>query len=388
MQRYENSVKIRVLYLMNHAGQGGTERYVETLIDRLGGSKIIPYFAWNEEGPLLGRLKSRDIPVFHIVMKHRFDMRAAKQLAALCRENHIDIVHTQFLREHYISFLSKIFKNKAALVASAHLMLDSPAKPPILWLDKMVYRAFSAVIAVCRRLMVQIKQAYGLTDNHLFTIHNGIDLEIAAEREKSADVSRLETRESLGLSRQDVVFITVGRFSEEKGLVFLLESIREWRNIFITEECSVRFLIVGDGPQMSEIRDLCVSLDLQEVVVFAGYRKDVAALLTASDVYISPSRTEALSLSILEAMACGLPIIATDVGGTQEMVNAEFENGQLVAYNDRKDLARKIDLFHNNEDLRLQVGSKAKDVVKTFFPLEKTVEETYTLYENITEQVS
>ena len=98
---------MKVLYLLNFAGKGGTERYVETLVRYLNGTHIEAFFAYNQDGPLVEKLQSLGVPCRRVEMRRRFDFRAARELASLCREWDIDLVHCQFLREHYTALLAK-----------------------------------------------------------------------------------------------------------------------------------------------------------------------------------------------------------------------------------------------------------------------------------------
>ena len=100
---------INVLYLLNHAGKAGTERYVQTLVERLNKNKINAFFAYNEAGLLVERLEALGVDTYRIEMKNRFDLKAARQLAGLCGKIGIELIHTQFLRENYIAMLSRFF---------------------------------------------------------------------------------------------------------------------------------------------------------------------------------------------------------------------------------------------------------------------------------------
>ena len=100
----------KVLYLLNYAGKAGTERYVETLVRYLGGSRVEPYFAYNEGGLLVERLEAMGVPCRRVEMRSRFDRKAARALAALCDEWDIDLIHCHYLREHYTALLAKRYR--------------------------------------------------------------------------------------------------------------------------------------------------------------------------------------------------------------------------------------------------------------------------------------
>ena len=117
--------------------------------------------------------------------------------------------------------------------------------------------------------------------------------------------------------------------------------------------------------------------------MLAGYRRDLPALLQAADVYLSPSRTEAMSLSILEAMAAGLPILATDVGGTPELVRQEWKNGLLVPYGEADALADGIAVFLRDASTRGDMGVRAAAAVAAHFTRARMLDRTAAVYEQL-----
>ena len=144
-----------------------------------------------------------------------------------------------------------------------------------------------------------------------------------------------------------------------------------------------RFLFAGDGPLLPEIREQLDKQVLADGIILAGYRRDLPALLHAADVYVSPSRTEALSLSILEAMDAGLPVIATAVGGTPELIRAEWGNGRLVAYGDVGALGDAIATLASDADLCREMGNRGKELLRAQFTLDAMLRQTAALYDGL-----
>ena len=391
----------RVLFLLNHAGRGGTERYVEILVERLVPARIEAVLAYNEDGPLRERLEARGVECIHLPMASRFDRTAARSLAACCRDKRIDVVHAMFLREHYIAWLARFHGCRAARMATVHLMLDRPAKPPMIWLDRAVYRSMAKVVTVCDRLGMQMKAAYGLDGGKLLTVHNGIvpdpvmpgpfspasgDDGSAAERFADArrtavQADRDAVRAEFGIAPEAVLFLSAGRFTEEKGMGFLIDAIRAWPGGCPRD---VRFLLAGDGALRAGIERAVREAGLADAVRFAGHRTDLPRLLRAADAYVSPSRSEALSLSVLEAMDAGLPVLATDVGGTPELVSPEGGNGMLVAYGDITACASGLARLAAEAGLRAAMGERGNRLARTRFTLDAMVERTAALYREIT----
>ena len=374
----------RVLFVLNHAGAGGTERYLETLVSHLAPSRMEAMLVYNEEGPLQNRLQALGIHCEKLPMRSRFDIRAAVRLLHIARRFDADVIHTMFLREHYLVAMAHLLGCRARRMCTAHLMLEQVSSPPLYWLDRFVYRGMDAIITVCRKLGEQMQSAYGIPADRIHPILNGVVPSEASAQEITADRERI--RQELGISNESTLFLTAGRFSEEKGYDFLLEAIRRIRvqraQIPRTAQ-KERFLFAGDGPLLPEIREQLDKQVLADGIILAGYRRDLPALLHAADVYVSPSRTEALSLSILEAMDAGLPVIATAVGGTPELIRAEWGNGRLVAYGDVGALGDAIATLASDADLCREMGNRGKELLRAQFTLDAMLRQTAALYDGL-----
>jgi len=363
---------LRILYLINYAGKGGTEQYVYSLAKVFHGNRAEVFFAYNEEGPLVERMKELGIQTFRLEMKGRFDLKAAINLAVLCRKLGIDIIHTQFLREYYIALMSRLFGSGVHVVNTCHMI--HTAHPADRVLNRLFHFGSSPTIAVSHAVKnVLIRQ--GVRPRSIEVIHNGVDVDYFAEDVPS------NIRDELGIGSDSLVAVSIARFSAEKGHSFLIRSIARlmkestvfsWRNIV--------FLLVGDGGTLEESKKLAEELGVSGHIVFAGYRSDVRNILKGSDIYICHSEYEALPISILEAMACGLPVITTDVGGTGEIVNEKSQCGIRVKYGDSDGMANAMKLLFEDRNLREEYGRNGLETVRKEFSLKSMAEKTWQVY--------
>ena len=168
---------MKVLYLLNFAGKAGTERYVESLVKYLGpqgSGQVEPYFAYNTPGLLVERLEAMGVPTRQLAMNSRFDLKAAKALAALCEEWDIDLIHCHYLRENYIALLAKKYNKKVRVVYTNHFILanDFVTRLSNRLLDKKQDR----MIAVCRKGKEQLI-ANGWSGEKIHVLHNAVDLD-------------------------------------------------------------------------------------------------------------------------------------------------------------------------------------------------------------------
>jgi len=364
---------LRILYLINHAGKGGTERYVDSLARKLNGSGAEVFFAYNEEGPLADRMREMGIPVFRLEMKSRFDLKAALALAGLCRKLNIDIVHTQFLREFYIALISRLFGSRVYVVNTCHM--THAGHPADKILNKLLSFNNTRTIAVshaAERFLVE----QGMRPQHIGVIHNGVDVDYYTEEVSSG------IREELGISSDSLVVVSIARFSPEKGHSFLIRAIARLLQTHGTVLSGRKpvFLLVGDGETLEECKNLASELGISDHIIFAGFRSDVRNILKGSDIYICHSRYEAFGISILEAMACSLPVITTDVGGTGEIVNDENKCGIRVEYGDEEGMANAMRLLFESSRLREEYGRNGLEAVRKDFSINAMIEKTRQVY--------
>lgn len=366
---------LKILYLLNHAGKGGTERYVYSLAQKLNGSEAKVFFAYNEEGPLVEQMKELGIPVFRLVMKSRFDLKAAWALAGLCKRLEVNIVHTQFLREYYIALLSRLFGNNICIVNTCHVI--HTARPVDKILNKLLSFKNTRTIAVSHAAEnMLIRQ--GMRSEDISVIHNGVDVDYFAESSPST------IREELGIDRDGLVAVSIARFSPEKGHSFLIRSIARLAETDedLLNERKITFLLVGDGQTLAESKKLASVLGVSRHILFAGYRTDVRNILKGSDIYICHSVHEALPISILEAIACSLPVITTDAGGTGEIVNERSQCGIKVNYGDVDGMADAMKQLFESAQLREQYGRNGLETVKREFSIDSMVSKTREIYRN------
>lgn len=356
----------KILYLINFAGAAGTEKYVELLINSMVKDGTPCGLCYNEGGELAVKIQELGVPVHRLKMRSPFDIRAAYRLKKLCRESGYNIVHAQYPRENYIALISKLLGNRARVVFTSHLTLSQPLP----W--RILNRCFTPfdykIIALCEEGAESLK-SNGADMDRVEIIYNGIDAEKMPGRDRGA-LSEFGIRDELTL-------ITLARFSPEKGLAFLLESLKLLRE---RTDIPFRVIIAGEGEEFSKIENLRESLGLSDILFLPGYRRDAGKLLSASDIYLNSSEKEAMSFGILEAMACSLPVVATDVGGNRTLVELGGRAGFIVPYGDVEAMSGKIKELLERPELRENFGKAAMEKTKTVFSQEEMLRKTREIY--------
>jgi glycosyltransferase involved in cell wall biosynthesis len=241
-------------------------------------------------------------------------------------------------------------------------------------LMRATHRRFDAVVALTRETAAEANR-FGIPSPRIRVLANGLD--VHAFRPASPG-ERLEARRQLGLGTAPCVTF-VGRLVTDKNLPALLAG---WERAMDQLPPDWRLLIVGDGPLRGALDEASAPLQAAGRVVMAGERHDVEVWLKASDVYVSTSDREGLSNTMLEAMACGLPIVATRVSGVTELIE-ETQAGITVEVGDVEGIARALVEMSRSATSREAFGRRAREVVTTRCSLETVGAAHEALYEQL-----
>lgn len=359
---------LKVLYLIHHAGKGGTERYVQSLAVKLGGDgRVEPFFAYTEKGLLTERMEELGVPTFYIPMPGRYDLKAAKNIAALCREHNIDVIHTQFLRENYIAMLSRLFYSKPSVVYTNHLILPNNTVTRLS--NRMLSPTQGAVIAVCNPGREQMI-LNGIPAAKITVIHNGVD------PQEWSDTGDRSVRARVGVPDDVPVLVYAARFVEGKGHAGLMEALA-----VLKKEHMFHMLLTGDGPLLDDTRALAERLGISDRVTFLGFTSDMRSVLNSCDICVNAAGTEACSFNILEAMAAGLPVAAADAGGNPDLVDGT--NGLLFTCDDPKAMAASLGRLISDAKLRGGCAEKALESARGRFNISVMLDKTYDIYQSV-----
>lgn len=365
---------LNVLHLINYPGKGGTEKYILSLAERLNNKSCKVHLGYSEEGPMLEEIKALGVETYNIKMRNSFDFKAAKALKSLCKEYSIDIVHTHFLRENCIAVLSKILGNKIVVVRTHHLLADGNI--PVRIFNSFLTAFTDKTITVCNAVKNQMAPEC-INSDKINVIYNGIDLDYWKGEHNC------KIREEFGIDNKTFLVTSVARFSEEKGHIFYLEAIKQFYKVLNREDKpgapKVKFLLVGDGDFLEPCMKFVDMMGITNDIIFTGFRKDVKDILDSSDLFISHSSSEALSISILEAMASNLPVISTDVGGSAEIIGKN-EGGIIVQYGEVEEMANAILKMITDKEFYESSRISAKKIVSEKFNLDTMVEQVYNIY--------
>jgi len=291
--------------------------------------------------------------------RFRFDTRALTQLREIVERRQPDIIQTHMIKSHFLIKLAGLGK-KYPWMAYHHGYTTTDLKMQFYnQLNRWSLPSADLVIAVCGEFAKQLA-ASGVQKDRIRVSHNSV----SAPRMISSDEQQA-LRERLGVAGDEKVMLAVGRLSHEKGHADLIESIALLR----TAEPDLKFklLIVGDGPEQANLSHTVSERNLESHVVFVGHVADVAPFYAIADVLALPSHSEGSPNVLLEAMAAGLPIVATSVGGVPEIATNE-EDALLVAARDPSAFAVALRRALTEPELTRKLQNNAIARARDFSP--------------------
>ncbi len=353
---------------------GGTERLVidiaKTLMPRSQPTVccLDATGAWAEELTDLG------VPVIALHRRPGFQPRVGLAIGRLADAHQIDVLHCH----HYSPFVYgriAAARRDLKVVYTEHGRSsdDGPSWKRRL-INPMLARLPATICAVSndlRRYMI----SEGIPGSRVRVIHNGIELGL-----RPAAIARATARMALGLPHDAFVVGTAGRLDPVKDLETLVEAAAR----LAPTQTRLRVVIVGEGGSRAALERQIAAAGLGHIVTLAGYRRDVRGLLPAFDVYANTSAHEGVSLTILEAMAAGLPVVATRVGGTPEVV-ADGKTGMLVPAREPAQVAAALASLADTPGVRRAYGEAGRARVEHHFSLEAMTQAYLQVYRSLLE---
>lgn len=364
---------MRVLHVVDTLGVGGTELGLANVVESTRGQIAHAVCCVRAGGATASRLEAQGIPVTVLRKPPGNDWGLPLRIARLCREVQPHVVHTR----NWGSVDGIIGGRLARVPVVIHGEHGRDAADPdgtnrrrnrarrvlSLFTDRMV-----AVSDQLRRWLID---DVGIRESKVGVLKNGVDAE---KFQRSSDRETL--RRSHGYSPDDIIVGTVGRLDPVKNQAALLEMVYALSPAHPT----LRVAIVGDGPEREALAREIVHRNLRSTAALLGHRDDISAMLSMLDVFVLPSLGEGMCNTILEAMAVGLPVVATRVGGNPELVD-DGTTGQLVPVRDAGALAQAIGRYASDERLRRDHGAAGRKRVLEEFTLQGMAERYTQLYE-------
>ena len=322
------------------------------------------------ESPFLLEANKYGMPVHLIPGVSRFDLRLVSRTAALVKSLGIDIVHAHEVKSDVIAWLARML-HRVPVVTTMHGWIGNTFRQrALIALDKRIVRRFDMVLAVSARIRDELLEA-GVPSERVRLVHNAIVMERYHRTGDRAYVASL-----VGHDVSGPVLACIGRLSSEKGHADLIEAL----GIVAGRGHRVTAVIAGDGPERPRLQQLIAMHRLTDSVFLPGYVAEPQRVLDGADLMVLPSHTEGLPNAALEALAMNVPVLATAVGGTPEVIE-DGVSGRLVPPRDPQALARGIEEFLANREDWARMAQQGRTRVAGRFDFQartRTIETLYT----------
>jgi glycosyltransferase involved in cell wall biosynthesis len=293
------------------------------------------------------------------------------RLHRVLSESRPDIVHTHIQVLRY-ALPSMLVLKHASLLHTVHNMAEREVEPRARWIQRYAFNHGVVPVPVAETVAVSLKRLYGIQQCRV--IPNCIPVDYYA----CPQTPRREWRAREGFGDQDVLFVCVARFAAQKNHTLLLSAFAQGP----ASDPNAHLILIGEGPLREQLEDQAKDLGLGSQVRFLGLRADIPDALGAMDVFVLSSDWEGNPLSVIEAMASGLPIVSTAVGGVPDLFESGKE-GFLVQPGDVQGFSNSMAYLSRNREVRLSVGMAAARRARENYDVSVMVQAYEELYEDL-----
>lgn len=353
------SKPVRILMVEPFLTVGGEERIVYNLITHLDRNRFEIELLCNGDGPLHPKLKELGIPLHHVDMFGKWDWGALPKIYRIVQEGRFDLIHGHNSYAGLFTRLAVRLQGKTPIVWTDHLLptqhhswtmtspiLGSLYTVPFYLLDLITDR----IVFVSRSEMEMRMKIKPARRTNMIFIHNGASIKFNDYQSR-----REEFRKKIGASPDTFVVGNVTRLKWQKGVDCFLRAMK----VLLPPNPDMMGIIVGEGPDEEEYRRLADELNLGRRCLFVEATDDITGVMPGFDVAVLPSRFEGLSMTLLEYMAAGLPIIASDNPMNSEVIR-DAKEGIFFPVDDHQSLAERIEHLRRNPKTAAHYGKQAK----------------------------
>lgn len=364
---------MKILHLSSARSLGGGERHLADLACALSERGHEVYAALPPRSALHSELNALPTAnIFSLRLRNSLDLTSAMELARHVREHKIEIVHAHVARDYPLAALAVWRRSQAKLIITRHVLFRLNR------LHALTFRQARRVIAVSHAVERALTAQKILPARRITVIPNGIDFPRFDANLQGFD--REAFRRRMNIPQGSSLIGTVGEIKRQKGHEDYLRAA----SIIAREKKSAHFIIAGadttrTGAHRASLERLVNELGLTNRVHFTGWIDEVAPLMAALDVYVSASHTESFGLAIVEAMASGLPVVATATEGAREIIDNE-ETGVIVPVGNTEAMASSVLHLLKDKDERTRLGTLARAQSRSRFGLDRMVDATEKVY--------
>ncbi|MCK5091199.1 MAG: glycosyltransferase family 4 protein [Gammaproteobacteria bacterium] len=326
----------------------------------------------NDDNAYIREAENRSLKVVPILESSSFDRKVIRQIQAAIDKYSIDILHAHDFRSDMFGLICAKLSKKP-IVSTCHGWIANNIKGKIyISLDKIILRFFNRIISVSDAMRQQLVCS-GVNLQKIKVIRNALVVE-----NYQPDRGKQEFRNELGLGLNINIIANIGRLSPEKGQDIFLRSAAE-----VVSKCkNVCFVLIGKGPEKEKLEKMAKDLGISQYVVFTGYRSDMHSIYNSVDLVVQSSFTEGMPNVILESLLMGVPVLATRVGGTVEIVSHE-NTGYLIDPYSQRQLTNGIMNYMSDSKRHRVMAENGRDFVARNFDHKVRIDQLMNLYDEV-----
>jgi len=368
--------KINILHIRQNSKIGGIQQQILSLFSAYNKEVINPIFCCFDRKDKIGRdIENMGIEVVALnrPRSHKFSGSIVAELYKLMKKKDIHVARTHGYRANLYGRIAAWMAGVPVIIASVHNNYRKDKRLERRIANRILARGTDRIVAVSESIASDIVKYDNVNPSKILVIPNGVDAIRFAPQKKSEKICN-----ELSIEGKDMIIGFVGRLVPAKGIEYLIEAAsylkKQYQNL--------KLIIVGDGYLADSLRQKALELGMNNIVIFTGERRDIPDILSCISIFVMPSLAEGLPNSLLEAMAMGKPVVATEVGGTAEIVKHDV-NGLLVPPGNSKSLAEAITLLLENTSLSANIGQTARDFISQNYGIETIARKWESLYKSL-----
>ena len=325
----------------------------------------------------LKEISNSECHIFSLNKKPGNNVNIPLKIARYCRQNNISIIHSLGWATYAEGLIAAKLASKRFIFSYRGKTIEDTVHIPK---RRIMAQRFFALL--CDQILTnsnvsrqEYAQYIGISAAKISVVYNGVNINKFTP-EKS---NRSDLKNQLGISDNDIVVGSVARFDPVKNIP---ELVRAFSGLNKNKHPNCKLLVIGDGPDRKFIDSLIKTSGIKNSVILPGMKRNIPDWLRIMDIYVQPSIFENIPNAILEAMATGLPVVATDVGGVKEVLK-EGQTGILVPLGNTKSMTNAIGSLVNDLELRKKMGVQGRSLACTKYSIEKMVSEYENTYKGL-----
>jgi glycosyltransferase involved in cell wall biosynthesis len=385
--------KIKIAHIIARMITGGADENTLFTVQGLNKDRYEVDLIIGEEFDknILNKVKNNNFNIIKIKglkgkLNFLYDPIILLKLIKLLKINHYDIVHTHTTKAGILGRIASRIAGVPVIIHGLHGSTFQAFNSGLLnWflflLERLTGRFTDAYISVSKVLSEKyVEKGIGKKENY-YTVYSGMKLNKFCDvRER---INYGEKQRELGINSKHFVIGNVARLETRKGHKFLLDAVK--KVIIERKDCPLKLLIIGEGEDREKLENYTRELNLEEKVIFAGYREDVEELMALMDIFVLTSLREGLPRVLVQAVAVGIPLVAFNVDGVSEIVK-DNHNGFLIRPRDVEQLANRIVRYIDNKELVLLHGQKGREFIKGKWSIEDMVDKIDKIYQDLIQE--